>query len=219
SSNSAMIVVNQIAEVLGVPVPKIFLDPNTTGVGHLQGSKDIFLIGRDAHASPSDPLYRSHFGRALFTAAVGGPHVRSGIEDGQRIGYIIALLRAANIEVPEAILQACETSEVPVFDEADLGNIASLEDAGRDVADSVLNSREAFTPLSISVALDRAEDRVATLCAADPRPVLTQLLEAGHLASSRGSALLDFLFSDEHLRLRASWGYQVVHDEEGGRTS
>ena len=219
SSNSAMIVVAHIAEVLGVSVPKIYLDSNIEGVGHLASDKDTLMIGRDTHSAPSAPVNRGLFGRALFTAAVGGAHVRREIEDSQRIGYIVALMRAANVEVPEAIAAACDGADVPTFDDGDLGNVASLEDAGREVAQSFANSRESFSGESISLALDRAEDRVAILCAADPRPVIGPLLESGTLDSPRGHALLDFLFSDEHLRLRASWGYHVVHlATEGGES-
>ncbi len=213
SSNSAMIVVTQIAEVLGVSVPKIFLDPTVEGVGHLASNKDILTVGRDVHATPSSPLHRSLFGRALFTAAVGGIHIRSEIGDAQRVGYIIALLRAAKVEVPEAVAATCDDDDIPEFAEEQLGNIGSLEEAGREVAQSVSNSRESFHAESISIALDRAEDRVAILCAADPRPVLHELLRSGALASPRGFALLDFLFSDEHLRLRESWGYHVVRED------
>jgi hypothetical protein len=212
-----MLVVTHLAEVLGVSVPKLYLDPKTEGIDLLPNEKDVWTIGTTAHASPSTPRHRGDVGRALFTMAVGGAHIRGEIADSARVAYLVGLLRAANVEVPSVIHDACEGAKIPSFDDSTLGNIGSLEEAGREVVDSVINSREAFNAQSISIALDRAEDRVAILCAADPRPILREFLDSGTLASPRGQALLDFLFADEHLRLREAWGYRVVHDGlEGG---
>ena len=85
--------------------------------------------------------------------------------------------------------------------------------ASEDFLALTLSARDSEGSAALDLTLDAAGDRVALVCAADPRPVLELLRDRDGLASPRARALLAFVFSDEHLRLRAAWGYIP---EEGG---
>jgi hypothetical protein len=52
-----------------------------------------------------------------------------------------------------------------------------------------------------------AEDRAGTVCAADPRPTVRLIAQAGELASQRATTLFGYLVSDDHLGLRRTIGY------------
>jgi hypothetical protein len=55
-----------------------------------------------------------------------------------------------------------------------------------------------------------ASDRAAIIAAADPRPSIESLFDDGELAETRGTALLGYLLSDDHLGLRRALGYHSV---------
>ena len=88
--------------------------------------------------------------------------------------------------------------------------VAEHVDADEDLA----RAARAFVRLSDSLdstrfgdLLTMAQDRAAIICAGDPRPTVESLFDDGELVEPRGSALLGYLLSDEHLSLRNALGY------------
>lgn len=205
-ANGAVSVVTQLAESLGVPVPILYLDPAIQGV-EIRSAKSLALcIGKDVQATPSRPDHRAAFGRALFTLAVGGPQVRHGMDPSQRISFVAGLIEAAELSRPAALGTELDDEVIHATVTQFEGVAGSLVDAASALVAS-LEGPVTISPEHLTQTLEAAEDRVALLCAADPRPVLSHLMSLDALHRARGRLALGFLFSDEHLRLRDAWGY------------
>ena len=83
------------------------------------------------------------------------------------------------------------------------GTLADLA----ELASAFKASLDTFEPQQLLDALHVAEDRAGAVCAADPRPRLRELAERGTLAGPRGTSVVGYLLSDDHLTLRHNLGY------------
>jgi hypothetical protein len=76
-----------------------------------------------------------------------------------------------------------------------------------EVARAFAAHSDEFDVSALKAALQMAEDRAGTVCAADPRPTVRLLAQAGELATQRATTLFGYLVSDDHLGLRRTIGY------------
>ena len=114
--------------------------------------------------------------------------------------------------LPAALEELADDPTTRAFLDGMSTAVGSLFDAARALSDS-LTQDDPLTDAALDLSLDAAEDRVALVS----RPIPARSLSCSAIVTGRESArprtLLAFVFSDEHLRLRAAWSYIP---EEGG---
>ena len=205
--NSAVVMVARaLGNAMGVNEPMVFVDPRREeGVVAYVAPTPCLVVGRRINGSPFGAAARDELGRALLRLSTGGDALHRGPTPDQLFAILIALSRATGV--------VCEPPPGRPFDDAycaqvaeSLPGAASLADL-REVADAFAGSLGTFDPTLLLEALHMAEDRAGVVCAADPRPTLQALGEGRELRGSRGTALVGYLLSDDHLALRRSLGY------------
>jgi tetratricopeptide (TPR) repeat protein len=206
--NSAVVMVSRaLASALGVGEPQVFVDPRRDdGVTAHVGEIPALVVGRRINSSPFGAPARDAIGRALLRVATGGDAVHHELSDDKVFGLIVGLCRAAGSDVPHEderwddeyagrVLEAVQSS----------GPITELSAA----ADILIDSLYRFDPKVLRATLQMAEDRASVVCAADPRPALMAL--GDDATSARGTALVGYLLSDDHLTLRRNLRYLSEH--------
>lgn len=209
STSGTVMVVRSLAQALGIPAPLTFLGRESrSSVLTYVGRNGCLVAGRTVNTAPFTPSSRERIGRGLLRLATGGDYLHRNASDAQLLGVLVGLARAAEVElevqgeVDERVAQAV-ASAVPRTDV-----LAELREAARNL-DAVPGGIDADR---VRETLHMAEDRAGVVCAADPRPALAELSEAGALETSRGTALLGFLPSDDHLALRRVFGYRPAFE-------
>jgi hypothetical protein len=205
SSSAVVMVTRALADALGVPQPLVFLDPDDEMgvVAHL-GKTPALVVGRRINSAPFVPEARNALGRALMRLATGGDFIHSAPETTKLTGLLAGLCRAAGVPVPEFADYDREFAKAvheSLPDGADLGL--------NDLATTFAQGLEHFDPAALRQSMAMAQDRAGVVAAADPRPALRGLAEEGELTSARGTSLVGYLLSDDHLSLRRSLGYHV----------
>jgi hypothetical protein len=206
SSSGVVMVTRALADAMGIPQPLVFLDAEQESgvVAHL-GKTPLLVVGRRVNAAPFAPESRSALGCALMRLATGGDFAHRSASPAQLTGILVGLCRAgAGRSLPA----------FPAHDERFAASIArslaGSEDLGlEEVVGTFLASLDHFDPATLHDSLAMAEDRAGVVAAADPRPVLRSLAEAGQLTGARGTSLIGYLLSDDHLSLRRVLGYHV----------
>jgi len=205
--NSAVVMVARaLGNAMGVNEPMVFVDPRREeGVIAYVAPTPCLVVGRRINGSPFGAAARDQLGRALLRLSTGGDALHRGPTPDQVLAILIALSRATGV--------VCEPPPGRPFDSAycaavaeSLPGSASLADL-REVADAFAGELGAFDPALLLDALHMAEDRAGVVCAADPRPTLQALAASDELFGARGTALVGYLLSDDHLALRRSLGY------------
>lgn len=205
--NSAVVMVARaLGNAMGVNEPMVFVDPRREeGVFAYVAPTPCLVVGRRINGSPFGAAARDELGRALLRLSTGGDALHRGPTADQLLAILIALCRATGV--------VCEPPPGRAFDEAycarvaeSLPGAASLADL-REVADAFATGLGSFDPGLLLDALHMAEDRAGVVCAADPRPTLSALAGSQDLTGNRGTALVGYLLSDDHLALRRSLGY------------
>lgn len=204
-SNSAVVMVTRaLAEAMGMPVPRVFVDP--------QGDDEVraflvgapcLVVGRRINTAPFGAPARDAIGRALLRLSTGGDALHHELSAPRLLALLLALCAAAGVEPPRPpehdrvyFAQVKRALSQPDL-RGDLGELAATFAAGI----------EAFDPQQLRETLRVAEDRAGAVCAADPRPRLRELAEQGLLAGTRGTSVVGYLLSDDHLTLRHNLGY------------
>jgi tetratricopeptide (TPR) repeat protein len=202
-SNSAVVMVTRaLAKALGVPEPRVFVDPRREdGVRAHAGEHACLVVGRRINSAPFGPSARDVLSRALFRLATGGDVLHDELSEVRLFALMVALARAAGSDVPpsdrwdDAYAERV-TSEIQLEQ-----SVVELGPA----ADAFVEGMARFDAREIRATLRMAEDRAAVVGAADPRPTLVAL--APEALGPRGTALVSYLLSDDHLALRRGLGY------------
>ncbi len=202
-TSGAVLVARALADTIGVPPPQVFLDADQLGVLAYQGNSPALVIGREINGAPFSAESRDQLGRALMRLATGGDYLRSGATQGQLLGLLVALCRAAGVELPD--LEGTDESYV-----RRLAAVLPSDAVGlTDVCHGFVRTLDGFDPGLLTEAMAMAEDRAGVVAAADPRATLSELYDRGRLLAPRGTSLVGYLMSDDHLSLRRSLGYHA----------
>jgi hypothetical protein len=198
-------VTRALADAMGIPQPLVFLDPDDEMgvVAHL-GTTPALVVGRRINSAPFVPEARNALGRALMRLATGGDFIHAEADTGKLTSLLAGLCQAAGVPVPsfadhDREFATAVHSSLP--DGAELG----LTDLARAFSEGL----EHFDPAALRLSLAMAQDRAGVVAAADPRAALRLLADQGELTSARGTSLVGYLLSDDHLSLRRSLGYHV----------
>jgi hypothetical protein len=206
--NSAVVtVVQALSAALGVPTPLVFLDSDPVAqhrVFAYQGSAPRLVVGRRINASPSTTRARDLLGRALMRLANGGEQFNKKLSPTQKAGFLLGLCKAAKVDTERLESGPLANAEIDVAEP--LIGLRVDDDLAR-AAQRFARTTDGNSVPELHRALLLAQDRAAAICAADPRPVLANLDEEGELLRARGTALLGYLVSDDHLALRRSLAY------------
>lgn len=205
--NSAVVMVARaLGNAMGVPEPMVFVDPQAEdGVVAHAAPTACLIVGRRVGSAPFGAAARDRIGRALLRLSTGGDALHHRTTTEQLMGLLVALCRGAGVE--------CDPPPRVPFDAEYCERVSeALPAAGgldelREVAQTFAAGIGSFEPRTLLSALHMAEDRAGAVCAADPRPTLAQLDDDEALRSTRGTALVGYLLSDDHLALRRSLGY------------
>ncbi len=202
--NSAVVMVTRaLSEAMGVPLPRVYVDPQGEDEvrAYLLGTPCL-VVGRRINTTPFGAPARDAIGRALLRVSTGGDAVHHELSAPQLTALLIGLCVASAVEVPaapphdaaylRAVTKALSTSAL-----ADLGELAL----------AFAHGIAAFNPTQLLETLHVAEDRAGAVCAADPRPRLRELSDQGVLGTQRGTSVVGYLLSDDHLTLRRNLGY------------
>lgn len=209
STSGTVMVVRSLAQALGIPAPLTFLGRRSQqSVLTYVGRNGCLVAGRQVNTAPFIPTSRERIGRGLLRLATGGDYLHRNATSAQLLGILVGLARATDValtvegEIDERIAAAVAAA-VP---KAEV--LAELREAARNLA----GVPGAIDADRIRETLAMAEDRAGVVCAADPRPAITSLAEQGLLDTARGTALLGFLPSDDHLALRRVFGYRPAFE-------
>jgi tetratricopeptide (TPR) repeat protein len=202
-SSAVVMVTRALAEAVGVPLPRIFMDPQRDDEvrAYLVGSPCL-VVGRRINSTPFGPAARDAIGRALLRLSTGGDALHYELPAPRLTALLLGLCAAAGVDIDEP----------PDHDAAYLEEVrralaaSSLADLG-ELAVAFAEGIETFDPEQLLETLRVAEDRAGAVCAADPRPRLRELAERGLLAGPRGTSVVGYLLSDDHLTLRHNLGY------------
>jgi hypothetical protein len=202
-SSAVVMVTRALAQALGVPLPRVHVDPQGEDEvrAHLAGAPCL-VVGRRINTTPFGPAARDAIGRALLRVSTGGDAVHHELTLPQLSALLLALCAAAGVE----------PRSPPAHDAAYLEEVrrllaaSSLAELG-ELAAAFAHGIEAFDPQQLLDTLRVAEDRAGAVCAADPRQRLRELAERGLLDSARGTSVVGYLLSDDHLTLRHNLGY------------
>lgn len=211
-----VMVTRALADSLGVVAPQVFVDPDPSaneGDGQhrvrtiFRGRARALLVGRKVNSAPFTAPARNELGRALMRLAMGGDFLfrRQGavsISDGRLLAILVALAEAggASLDVEDHDAgYAKRVSEILPPD------ASGLEEAAHALAASV----ESLNIEIVRRSMATAQDRAGVACSADPRPVLRDMLADKTLGTRRGTALLGYMLSDDHLSLRRTLGYHA----------
>lgn len=202
-SSAVVMVTRALAEAMGVPLPRVYLDPQGDDEvrAYLVGAPCL-VVGRRINTAPFGPAARDAIGRALLRVSTGGDALHYELSPARLMSLLLGLCAAAGVEL----------DHTPAHDEAyleEVGRIvaaATLADLG-ELAVAFAAGLDAFDPQQLLDTLRVAEDRAGAVCAADPRPRLRELVERGMLAGPRGTSVVGYLLSDDHLTLRHNLGY------------
>ncbi len=206
--NSAVVMVSRaLAAALGVGEPQVYVDTRREdGVTAHVGDMPALVVGRRINSSPFGPPARDAIGRALLRVATGGDAVHSELPNERVFALVVALCRAGGGEIAPSDRWDDEyATRVQEAMQAPGTTIAELSAASDILVDTI----DRFDPQSLRSALRMAEDRASVVCSADPRPALVALGDAA--TSARGTALVGYLLSDDHLTLRRSLRYLADH--------
>ena len=207
-SSAVVTVVAALASALGIPTPLVYLDSDPARqyrVTAHQGSTPALVVGRRINGGPSTPRARDLIGRALLRLANGGDYVHVRLSPDERVGLLCGLCMAVEIETEPLLAGPLEGADL-VF-AADVAKAIRPDDDLIRAANRFVRTSEAALQRELAPALLLAEDRAAVIAAADPRVSLELLHDDGALLHERGTALLGYLMSDDHLSLRRALGY------------
>jgi len=202
--NSAVVMVTRaLSEAMGVPMPKVFVDPQGEEEvrAYLAGSPCL-VVGRRVNTAPFGAPARDAIGRALLRLSTGGDALHHELRPEQLTSVLLALCIEAGVEL----------SALPEHDADYLERLRDLL-SGTSLSDLVelaipfADLVDGFDPQQLRETLHVAEDRAGAVCAADPRPRLRELAEHGLLDGPRGTRVVGYLLSDDHLTLRRNLGY------------
>lgn len=206
SSSSVVMVVRALASAMGVPQPLVFLDNSMSDevVAHL-GASPSLVVGRRIGSTPFGATARDAIGRALLRLSTGGDALHHHTEPERIVALLVALANGVGIDIePTDNLDLDYAAKV-----ADILPPPTVLDDLRDSAAAFAATVDGFDPRTLLHSLQMAEDRAGAVCAADPRPALERIREAGKLEDARGRMLVGYLLSDDHLTLRRNLGYQA----------
>jgi tetratricopeptide (TPR) repeat protein len=205
SSSGVVMVVRALADAMGIPQPLVFLDTaDEMGVRAQLGKAPALHVGRRINSAPFAPEARDALGRGLMRLAAGGDHVRRSASDAQLTALLVGLCRAAGFSptsLPDHDPHFAADVQASLPDAEDLG----LAESARAFVEALPH----FDAAVLRQSMAMAEDRAGIVAAADPRPGLRGLLEARALVSTRGTSLVGYVLSDDHLSLRRALGYHV----------
>jgi tetratricopeptide (TPR) repeat protein len=205
SSSAVVMVTRALADAMGIPQPLVFLGTGDEMevTAHL-GKTPALLVGKRINSAPFQPEARDAIGRALMRLATGSDFIHHVASEGQLTGLLVGLCQAADVPLPGL------PDHDPAFAKAAAGSLPDGKDMGLgDVARAFLDGIEHFDPAALRASLAMAEDRAGVVAAADPRPALRALAAASELVTPRGTSLVGYLLSDDHLSLRRALGYHV----------
>ena len=217
-----VMVARALADALGIPQPLVFVNPKAedTVVAHL-GSASALIVGRKINSSPFAPWARDRIGRAMMRLATGGDYLNADDAEPRLLGLLMGLCRAVEIELPENAFAPAGGDEPLVDRNLAEWVVQSLPDpTGRAelvaAARAFAQATDTFGPGRLRDSLAMAQDRAGVIAAADPHAALERLIRtpdgqpSDDLTSERGTALLGYLLSDDHLGLRRALGYRVA---------
>jgi tetratricopeptide (TPR) repeat protein len=200
---AAVLVTKSIASALGIPLPRLIVDPTLDGVMAIRRGAPTLVIGRRVNAAPYSPVSRDALGRALLRLVLGGDFVVDGAGPARLLALLTGLCEAAGVEVPE----------LEGYDQDYAATVRRLlpKDVGAlsEVAKAFAAAMDGFEVRELEASLLRAEDRGGVLASGDPRPGLEQLRRTQQLTQARGSAFVGYLLSDDHLAMRRQLGYHA----------
>ena len=203
-TNSAVVmVIRALSKAMGVAEPLVFIDPKSEDdVVAISAPTPCLVVGRRVNGSPSAASSRDLLGRALLRLSTGGDALYRHTTPAQLLAILVAFCRATGLDCP---VPATADLDEDYIDEI-IGTLpapGSLTDL-REVGEAFVARATTFDPAVLFDALRTAQDRAGAVCAADPRPSLSQI---GEGQAQRGTALLSYLLSDDHLALRRRLGY------------
>ncbi len=202
--NSAVVMVSRaLALAMGVPAPRVFVDPRSDDEvqAHLVGSPCL-IVGRRVNTAPFGAPARDAIGRALLRLSTGGDALHHQLHPEQLTGLLLALCAAAGVELDSPPAHDTQYFQ-KVRQQLANASLAELVELAVTFADGI----DGFDPHQLLSTLRVAEDRAGTVCAADPRPRLQELSAQGLLGGPRGANVVGYLLSDDHLTLRHNLGY------------
>jgi hypothetical protein len=206
SNTPAVMVVRALAGAMGVPEPLVFVNPKVdAGVRAFVGTAPCLVVGRRVNAAPFAPASRDMIGRALLRLATGGDFVHRNASDAQLMGILAGIAQGAGQDMILPPSVDARTAAAIKESLPDPESVPELHDAAARLAETI----EVLDPRAVRDAMIMAEDRAGVVCAADPRPALTELNHTKQLAEPRGTVLAGYLLSDDHLSLRRALGYHA----------
>lgn len=200
---AAVLVTKSIAQALGVPLPRLVVDPSIEGVVALRRGSPTLLVGRRVNAAPYSPSARDAIGRALVRLVLGGDFIVEGAGPARILALLTGLCEAAGVEVPE--LEGYDQDYAATVRRLLPKDVGSLAEVARTFAATI----DGFEVRDLEASLLRAEDRGGVLGCGDPRPGLDLLRRSQQLTQARGSAFVGYLLSDDHLAMRRQLGYHA----------
>lgn len=205
SSSAVVMVTRALADAMGIRQPLVFLNPEGENevVAHL-GKTPALVVGRRINSAPFVPEARDAIGRGLMRLATGGDFMYAKANEPQLTGLLVGLVQSAGVPLPGL------PDHDPKFAAAVKANLPDGEDLGMaEAARGFLEGLDHFDAGTLRESLAMAEDRAGVVAAADPRPALANLATLQELTTTRGTSLIGYLVSDDHLSLRRSLGYHV----------
>ncbi len=199
-------VVRALSNAIGAPEPLVFVNPKAdNSVTAYLGTAPCLVVGRRINAAPFAPISRDLLGRALLRLITGGDFLHRNATDPQLLGLLVGIAQGAGAKliVPPGVDQRVAAAVADSLPDPE--SLPEIVDLGAHLAETL----ETLDASTVREALGMAEDRTAVVCAADPRPALAYLRKADALTSLRGTILIGYLLSDDHLSLRRSLGYHA----------
>ncbi|RMG93995.1 MAG: hypothetical protein D6705_17285 [Deltaproteobacteria bacterium] len=200
----AVLVAQALARTMGVALPPMYVREQPPDLAEVRlDDHPILVVGRRIASAPFVPWARARLARALFRSAVAGlaPEAEAAPEIGALV-HAVARLGPRPVPEPTPEVEAL----VPAWSERMEG--ISIGESTLEAAADFLQRHRADAPAVLLRTLRAAEDRIATVLAGDPRPVVAEIVRnAVPSSSARLLDLATFVLSDEHLDLRVRIGY------------
>ncbi|MEM9459442.1 MAG: hypothetical protein AAGF11_35010 [Myxococcota bacterium] len=201
--SAAVMVTRALAQAMGVPAPRVFVDATVEDevMAHHAGSACL-IVGRRVNAAPFSATARDALGRGLLRLSTGGDALHRELTAGQVSSLLLAMCAGAGVQMNAPPNHDVHYRE-KVRRSLDIASPTELMELAVGFADTA----DTFDPEQLLETLRVAEDRAGAVCAADPRPRLRDLAAQGQLLGPRGTNVVGYLLSDDHLTLRHSLGY------------
>ncbi|GEM_PF-1941633 len=224
NSSGVVLVTRALARSLGIPTPPVFMVPDCKlpVYARLEGIPAL-IVDRRLSSTPFSPRSRDLLGRGLLRLATGGERVHRQSSPSVLLGVLFGLCAGTNTVVPPKPDWKIDTKIVDLVSRI-VQKRTSPPNQAADLASATAHfaaTMGSFNPDTLAETALMAQDRAGIVSSGDPRPGLRRLLGQDldtssptsmkkALTGQRGTSLIGYLLSDDHLGLRRALGYEVA---------